>query len=64
MPKYTVKVRGEVVKFRARNDADAKLQAFRINPFYSDLKRLESRWWLLVYVLVFLLCWYGFDVTW
>jgi hypothetical protein len=55
MNNYTIKVRGKIVKFKAENDTAAKIRALRISPYYSDLKRSESRWWLLVYVVLFLL---------
>lgn len=52
MPKYSIKVSGKTVIFKARNQREAISKAFSISPFYSDLKRLDSRWWLLVYVLL------------
>ena len=52
MPKYSIKVSGKTVIFKARNQREAISEAFRISTFYSDLKRLDSRWWLLVYVLL------------
>lgn len=53
MPKYSIKVNGKTVIFGAKNQREALKVAFNISSRYSDLKRLESRWWLLVYVLVF-----------
>ena len=53
MPKYSIKVSGKTVIFKARNKRDAISEAFRISPLYSNLKRLDSRWWLLVYALLF-----------
>lgn len=53
MSKYSIKVNGKTVIFSARNQREALKVAFSINSRYSDLKRLESRWWLLVYVLLF-----------
>lgn len=52
MPKYSIKVNGKTVIFKARNQREAICKAYLISPFYSDLKRLDSRWWLLVYVLL------------
>jgi len=53
MPKYSIKVNGKTVIFKARNQREAVSHAFRLSPYYSDLKRLDSRWWLLVYVLLY-----------
>ena len=53
MPKYSIKVSGKTVIFKARSQREAISEAFSISPFYSDLKRLDSRWWLLVYVFLF-----------
>lgn len=55
MPKYSVKIAGNAVKFSAKNQREAVSHAFRLSPYYSDLKRLESRWWLLGYVVLILL---------
>jgi hypothetical protein len=52
MPKYIIKVNGKTVIFKARNQREAAKVAFGISSSYSDLKRLDSRWWLLVYVLL------------
>ena len=53
MPRYSVNINGNVVKFSAESQREAVSIAFRLSPYYSNLKRLESRWWLLGYVLVF-----------
>lgn len=53
MPKYSIKVSGKTVKFSAQNQREALKTAFNIDSRYSNLKRLDSRWWLLVYVLLF-----------
>lgn len=53
MPKYSIKVSGKTIKFSAKNQRDALKVAFNINSRYSDLKRSDSHWWLLVYVLLF-----------
>lgn len=53
MPKYSIKVSGKTIIFKARNQREAISKAFCISPFYSDLKRLDSHWWLLMYVLLF-----------
>lgn len=55
MPRYSVNIAGNVVKFSAQNQREAVYHAFRLSPYYSDLKRLESRWWLLGYVMLILL---------
>ncbi|QDP46624.1 MAG: hypothetical protein Tp1137MES00d2C23059491_43 [Prokaryotic dsDNA virus sp.] len=62
MPRYSVNIAGNVVKLNANSEQEAKLKAFRLSPYYSDLKRLESRWWLLVYPVLFLLGWYGVSL--
>ena len=59
MPKYSIKANGNIIKFRSVCDSEARLKAFRMNPYYSNFKRLESRWWLLVYPVLFLLGLYG-----
>ena len=58
MPRCSVKVDGQTVIFKAVSKREAICKAYLISPFYSDLKRLESRWWLLVYPVVFLLGYY------
>ena len=58
MPRYSVKANGLTVIFEAVSQSEAICKAYLISPFYSDLKRLESRWWLLVYPVLFLLGWY------
>lgn len=64
MPKYSIKVSGKTVKFSARNQREAISKAFSISPFYSDLKRLDSRWWLLVYVLLFVVFFvFGWELS-
>jgi len=62
MPRYSVKVDGQTVIFKAASQREALSRAYLISPFYSDLKRLESRWWLLVYPVLFLLGWYGVSL--
>ena len=62
MPRYSVKVDGQTVIFKAVSQREALSKACLISPFYSDLKRLESRWWLLVYPVLFLLGWYGVSL--
>ena len=59
MHRYSIKVNGKTVKFRAESQQEARYKAFSINPYYRDLKRLESRWWLLIYPVLFLLGIYG-----
>ena len=59
MPRYSVKVDGQTVIFKAVSQREALSKAHLISPFYSDLKRLESRWWLLIYPVLFLFGWYG-----
>ena len=58
MPRYSVKADGLTVIFKAVSQREAICKAYLISPFYSDLKRLESRWWLLVYPVLFLFGWY------
>jgi len=59
---YSVKVDGQAVIFKAASQREALSKAHLISPFYSDLKRLESRWWLLVYPVLFLLGLYGVSL--
>ena len=58
MPRYSVKADGLKVIFKAKSQREAIREAHLISPFYSDLKCLESRWWLLVYPVLFLLGYY------
>jgi len=58
MARYSVKVDGKTVIFKAVSQREALSKAYLISPFYSDLNRLESRWWLLVYPALVLLGWY------
>lgn len=58
MPRYSIKVDGQAVIFKAASQREAICKAYLISPFYSDLKRLDSRWWLLVYPAVFLFGYY------
>ena len=58
MPRYSVRVDGKAVIFKAVSQREAIYKAYFISPFYSDLKRLESRLWILVYPVVFLLGYY------
>jgi len=58
MPRYSVKVDCQTVIFKAASQREALCKAYLISPFYSDLKRLESRWWLLIYPFLFLFGWY------
>lgn len=53
MPKYSIKADSKTIAFRARNNREARLKAFRISKSYTNFKRLESRWWLLIYPLMF-----------
>ena len=53
MPRYNIKADGKTLVFRARNDREARLKAFRISKSYTNFKRLESRWWLLIYPVLF-----------
>lgn len=53
MPRYNIKVNSKTIVFRARSDREARLKAFRISKSYTNFKRLESRWWLLIYPLMF-----------
>ena len=62
MPRYSVKVDGQPVIFKAVSKREAIKNAHLISPFYSDLKLLESLWWLLVYPVLFLLGWYGVSL--
>jgi len=62
MPRYSIKVDGQTVIFKAVSQREAICKAYLISPFYSDLKRLESRWWLLVYPVLFLFGWYGVSL--
>jgi len=62
MPRYSIKVDGQTVIFKAVSQRESLSKANLISPFYSDLKRLESRWWLLVYPVLFLLGWYGVSL--
>ena len=62
MPRYSVKVDGQTVIFKAVSQREALCKAYLISPFYSDLKRLESRWWRLIYPVLFLLGWYGVSL--
>tara|TARA_R110002049_G_scaffold297332_1_gene486203 strand:+ start:951 stop:1142 length:192 start_codon:yes stop_codon:yes gene_type:complete len=62
MPRYSVKADGLKVIFKAKSQREAICKAYLISPLYSDLKRLESRWWLLVYPVLFLLGWYGVSL--
>ena len=62
MPRYSIKVDGQAVIFKAKSQREALSKAYLISPFYSELKRLESRWWLLVYPVLFLLGWYGVSL--
>lgn len=59
MPRYSVKADGLTVIFKAVSQREATCKAYLISPFYSDLKRLNSRWWLLIYPCLFLLGLYG-----
>ena len=52
MPRYSVKADGLTVIFKAVSQRDAIRKAHLISPFYSDLKRLVSRWWHLIWVVV------------
>lgn len=58
MARYSIKVSGTTVVFKASSQREAARKAYLISPFYSDLKRLNSRWWLLIYPCLFLLGWY------
>ena len=58
MPRYSIKVDGQTVIFKAVSQREAIRKAYLISTFYSDLKRLESRWWLFVYPAVFLFGYY------
>ncbi|HEY7866783.1 MAG TPA: hypothetical protein VIC51_12360 [Psychromonas sp.] len=62
MPKYSIKVKGKTVKFSAENQREAISKAFSISTYYCDLKRLDSRWWLLIYPVGFLLGWFFMNV--
>jgi len=62
MPRYSIKVDGKTVIFKAKSQREAICKAYLISPFYSDLRRLESSWWLLVYPVLFLLGWYGVSL--
>ena len=62
MPRYSVKVDGQTVIFKAASHREALCKAYLISPLYSYLKRLESRWWLLIYPVLFLLGWYGVSL--
>lgn len=53
MHRYSVDVGGKTIRFRAKSQREAVSIAFGISKRYSDLKRLESRWWLLIFPLVF-----------
>lgn len=52
MPRYSVNMAGNIIKFRAESDSKAKSHAFRISAYYSDLKCLPSRWWYLIWLVV------------
>jgi len=62
MPRYSAKVDGQTVIFKAVSQREALSKVHLISPLYSDLKRLESRWWLLIYPVLFLLGWYGVSL--
>lgn len=59
MPRYSVNIAGNVIKFRAESESKAKSHAFRISAQYSDLKRLPSRWWHLIWLVVIGLGYYA-----
>ena len=62
MARYSVKADCLTVIFKAKSQREAICKAYLISPFYSGLKRLESRCWLLVYPVLFLLGWYGVSL--
>ena len=55
MPRYSIKANGKTVVFRASNKYEARRVAFRMDRCYSNFKRLESRWWLMVFPGLFVL---------
>lgn len=59
MSRYSIKVDGNLIKFKAESQRDAILKAYLISPFYSELKPLPSRLWYLIHVVAFGLGFYG-----
>lgn len=60
MARYSINTKDGVLIFTANNQKDALAKAYLLNTFYSELKKLPSRLWLLIYPALFALGVFGF----